>query len=347
MFLTSFVTSAFLAWGAETVRADTDIDPLFASDDILDVRIEAPFSMLTKERPDEEEVPGTFSYTGANGELVEFDIQIRTRGRLRRGKRICAFPPFRLNFKKSQVEDSLFHKQDKLKLVSHCRPNDEPYEQAVISEYLAYRIYNLLTDRSFHARLLRARYVHTDSTREENGYAIFIEHKDRLGKRLGAATINRPKVGIRSIVPEDLNLTSVFQYFIGNTDFSPVASAPDEDCCHNQVLFTRKGELSYTVPYDFDLSGLVNAPYAAPNERFKIRSVRERLYRGRCINNEHLPATLGRFREKRSEIEALIENQEGLDIRARRSMLAFVAQFYRTIDNPKRLKRYIVEACLN
>jgi hypothetical protein len=345
--LTAIVTGAFLSSGAGTVRAETDIDPLFASNDVLDVVIKAPFSMLSDERPDEEEAKGTFSYTGNNGELVEFDIQIRTRGRLRRGKKTCAFPPFRLNFKKSQVKDSLFHKQDKLKLVSHCRPNADPYEQAVIAEYLVYRIYNLLTDRSFHARLLNATYVYTDETREENSYAILIEHKDRLEKRLDAKTIRSTRVGVRSIAPEDLNLASVFQYFIGNTDFSPVASALGEDCCHNQVLLTRGPELSYTVPYDFDQSGMVNAPYAAPNSRFRMTSVRERRYRGRCVNNDHLPATLDLFRERRDEIEALIKNQEGLDTRARRSMLEFVAEFYRTIDSPRRLNRRIVEACLN
>ena len=339
--------AAFLLSGAGAARAETDIDPLFASNDILDVRIEAPFAMLVKERPDEEEAPARFSYTGADGKLVEFDIQIRTRGRLRRGKETCAFPPFRLNFKKSQVKDSLLHKQDKLKLVSHCRPNTNPYEQAVIAEYLVYRIYNLLTDRSFRVRLLNATYVYSDKSREENGYAIFIEHKDRLEKRLDAKTIKTPRVGVRSIVPGNMNLASVFQYFIGNTDFSPVASAPNEDCCHNQVLLTREQELSYTVPYDFDQSGLVNAPYASPNPRFKLRSVRDRLYRGRCVNNTHLPATLDLFRERRDEIETLIENQEGLATKARRSMLDFIGRFYRTIDNPKRLNKEIVEACLN
>lgn len=339
--------ATFLSSGAGTARAEAEIDPLFASDDVLEVRIEAPFTMLTNDRPDEEEAAGTFSYTGANSELVEFDIQIRTRGRLRRGKDICTFPPFRLNFRKSQVKDSLFDKQDKLKLVNHCQRNSRIYKQAIVAEYLAYRIFNLLTDRSFRARLLRVTYVYTDKNdREEREYAIIIEHKDRLGKRLNATTIQATRIDIQRIVPEDLNLTSVFQFFIGNTDFSPVASAPGRDCCHNQVLFTREGELSYTIPYDFDMSGLVNAPYARPNPRFKLRNVRERMYRGRCKNNEHLPATLDLFRERRSEIESLIENQEGLDTKTRRSMLHFIDYFYRTIDNPNRLKREIVEACL-
>ncbi len=336
----------FLLAGAGLALAEADVDPLFRSGDTLEVEIEAPFGMLSRDRPNEEEAPGKFRYRNADGNLVEFDIAIRTRGRLRRGKEICNFPPFRLNFKKSQVEDTLFHKQDKLKLVSHCKHNSEPYEQSLISEYLAYRIFNLLSDKSFRARLLRVTYIFSDKKRDEDGYAIVIEHKDRLEKRLGAKTISTQRVKIGSIQPDDLNLTSMFHYFIGNTDFSPIASVPNEDCCHNQVLFTREGDLSLTIPYDFDQSGIVDSPYSQPNPRFKLRSVRERLYRGRCINNERLPATLEKFRAKRGEIEALITNQDGLSGNTARSMLDFIGQFYRTIDDPKRVARQITKRCI-
>ena len=75
--------------------------------------------------------------------------------------------------------------------------------------------------------------------------------------------------------------------------------------------------------------------------------MRDRLYRGRCDNNEYLPATLDLFRSKRSEIEALINNQEGLSGKTQRSMLDFVGQFYRTIDDPRRLEREITKRCIN
>lgn len=326
--------------------AEDSTDPLFASDAILHAEIEAPFEMLADERPNEDELPGKFRYTADNGELIELDIVIRTRGRLRRQKETCTFPPLRLNFKKKQVDDTLFDKQDKLKLVSHCRNNSHTYEQAVVAEYVVYRILNLLTDRSFHARLLRVNYKFTDERRNIESYAILIEHKERLEKRLNANTTKTEKVKVADLQPEDLNLTSVFHFFIGNTDFSPIASAPDEDCCHNQVLLQRKGDLALTVPYDFDQAGLVGAPHAAPNPRFNISSTRQRVYRGRCVNNQHLPATLDLFRERRGAIEALIREQQGLDKKKSKLMLDFVEKFYETIDKPKRLERAIVEKCI-
>jgi len=320
-------------------------DPLFASNEIIDIEIEAPFDLLTGDRPNKEEVAGKFRYTAEDGSLVEFDVGVRTRGRLRRSKEVCRFPPLRLNFKKSEVKGSLFDKQDRLKVVTHCR-DDARYEQAILSEYLAYRIFNLLTDTSFRVRLLRATYKYNDKDEQIQRYAILIEHKDRIEKRLDAKTTEIQKTQINNLRRPDLNLASVFHFLIGNTDFSPVAAAPGEVCCHNQIMFTREGEPDYTIPYDFDQSGLVNAPHARPNERFDLRTVRDRLYRGRCSNNGYLPSTLQHFNDKRSDIEALIKDQRGLTKRKGKVMLSYINEFYDTINNPRRLNKRIIKKCL-
>ena len=133
---------------------------------------------------------------------------------------------------------------------------------------------------------------------------------------------------------------------IGNTDFSPIAGPKGEDCCHNSTLLGNEGGPLYSIPYDFDMSGLVNAPYAKPDPRFSIRRVTQRLYRGRCVNNDLLPSTLQHFRDKRPEIEALIENQQELTPTTRRLILKYVDSFYGTINNPKAVKRRIVDECM-
>jgi hypothetical protein len=343
----------FLPMFAASAQDNNEPDPLFANDEIIDIEIEAPFGLLTSERPDEEELTGKFRYTADDGSLVEFDVAVRTRGRLRRTKKVCQFPPLRLNFKKSDVKGSLLDKQDRLKVVTHCR-KQQRYEQAVISEYLAYRIFNLLSDASYRARLLRVTYTYTDDDRQVQSYAIFIEHKDRLEKRLNAKTIQIDDPGtekiekamIQDLRRPDLNLTSVFQYFIGNTDFSPVMAAPGEDCCHNQTIFALEGKPNYTVPYDFDQAGLVNAPHAVPSPQFGLRNTRERLYRGRCVNNGYLPSTLKLFNDRRDDVEALVRNQQDLSKGAAKLMLAFIRQFYDTINKPRRLDREIVRNCI-
>ena len=323
-----------------------DFDPLFDSHEVVRVTVDAPFKMLTSDRPDEEEVPGIFRVTTKDGSVLELDVAVRTRGNNRRDKDICKFPPMRLNFKKSQTKGALFHKQDKLKLVTHCASRSASFEQALIKEYLAYRILNLLTDASFRVRLLRITYVYTDDNRSVESYGILIEHKDRLSKRIDATPVAVENVRVSDLRPQDLNLASVFQYFLANTDFSPVATAPDEECCHNQALFAPDDGLHYTIPYDFDRSGWVDAPYATPNPRFGLRSVRERLYRGRCVNNEYLDASLALFRAHRAAIEALVVEQPELSKTSRKKLLRFSGQFYKTIDNPKKLNKTIVKSCI-
>jgi len=322
-----------------------DHDPLFADDEILEVRLEGPFKMLQKERPDEVEAAGSFRFSTVDGAAMELDVNIRTRGNYRRKRKVCEFPPLRLNFRKSQTKDTLFDKQDKLKLVTHCDNDSSRYEQTVLSEYLAYRVLNILTDRSFGVRLLRITYAYTDSNRELESYAILIEHKDRLERRIGGKSIRTERALITDIRPDDLNLASVFHYFLGNTDFSPVGTAPDEDCCHNQALLVNEDALNYTVPYDFDLTGFVNAPHAVVNPRFKLRSVRSRLYRGRCFNLSQLPATLDLFRAKREEIEALSGSRPELLPPTRRHIERYTTEFYETINDPKRVERYLVKKC--
>jgi hypothetical protein len=340
------IVALFLIPVAAPAKDIKDFDPLFSSHDTLEVEIEGPFAMLARERSDEEETEGKFRYTAADGTPVEFDIQIRARGNWRRNPDICKFPPLRINFRKSQTDDTLFDKQDKLKLVTHCEHNSKRYDQAVVSEYLAYRIFNVLTDASYRVRLMKMKYIFTDRSTEIESYGIFIEHDDRLSKRINGEPVETERVAVDTIKAADLNVASMFQYFVGNTDFSPKATAPDEECCHNQSLFTSEDDLYYTIPYDFDQSGLVDAEHAAPNPRFGIRTVRVRLYRGRCVNNDLLPETLQLFHDNRASIEALITNQAELTSSTKRSMFKYIESFYDTIDSPKRVEQRIVDKCI-
>ena len=106
---------------AGAAYAGTDPDPLFASDEIIDVRIAAPFRSIMRVRSNEEYSPATFQFVDSDGNTVLFDAGIRARGHFRRRSDICEFTPLRLNFRKSQTKDTLFDHQDKLKLVTHCK----------------------------------------------------------------------------------------------------------------------------------------------------------------------------------------------------------------------------------
>ena len=59
------------------------------------------------------------------------------------------------------------------------------------------------------------------------------------------------------------------------------------------------------IPYDFDMSGLVNARYAAPPEHLPIRLVRTRFYRGLCQPPAVMDEALAHMLSKKDEIMAM------------------------------------------
>ena len=162
-------------------------DPLFQGDSVIEIRITAPMKSLLRERSDEDYLPGTLTYTEADGSVVELDIGIRTRGNFRRQPRVCPFPPLRVNFKKSQVENTLFHDQDKLKLVAHCRDRSDRYQQHVFKEYLAYRILNTLTRRQLPRHDWRASPILTAEKRTRTGFSTGSSSNTRTACRNGSA----------------------------------------------------------------------------------------------------------------------------------------------------------------
>jgi hypothetical protein len=334
-----------LAAVLSSVAADaSEPDPLFQDHDTLDVTLSAPLTTLVRDRSTEEYVQGTLGYSGDDGKTESLDVKIRARGHSRH--QICDLPPLWLNFKKSQVKDTLFHKQDKLKLAVHCG-DAERYEQTLLREYLAYRILNLATPMSFQVRLLRITWVDTEAQREQQvRYAFLLEHKNRLGKRIDRKDLKIDETSVAALDPAHLNLTSVFQFLIGNTDFSPIAKSEYNECCHNYVLFSNDRDLLIAIPYDFDQAGLVSAPYALPGRQFGIRTVRQRIYRGRCDNNDYVEGSIEHFKAIRNNIFALIETQDGLTRKVRKILATYVQQFYDTADDPRRITRLMINGCI-
>ena len=332
------------ALGAESTGSK-DPAPLFRSNDVLKVTINAPIRQIMRDRSDSEDTPGTLTYEDPEAGETTLDIGIRTRGRFRRQTDVCPFAPLRLNFRKTK--GTLFAKSDKLKLVTHCRSGSKIYTQTILKEYLAYRILNTLTENSFRVRLLRVTYVDSANGKDvDTSYAFLIEHRNQLAKRIGREVSSAETTVVSALDGPETNISSLFQYMIGNTDFSPIKGVPGERCCHNYVLLKSGEDKLLSVPYDFDVTGIVDAPYAVPNPRFRLRNVKQRLYRGRCANNEYLETTMQLFRDRRSAIYGLLDTVPDLSGTNIKKVSRYLDEFYETIDSPKRVDRYIVDKCL-
>ena len=294
-----FITAAL----ALLLAGNTAADPLFQDHSTLKVEISAPLSTLVRERPEEEELPGTFSYTAEDGTRVELDIQVRARGNFR--YKFCDFPPLNLNFRRSQLEGTLLQNQNKLKLVGHCKITRR-YEQSVLREYLAYRLLNAMTDLSFRVRLLEVTWVDSDERRGRMVRSAFlIEHRNRLAARIGMEPREMEFAELSRVQADHLNLTSMFQYLIGNVDFSPIAGSNGE-CCHNYAMFGTNADALVPVPYDFDFSGIVNAPNAELDTERGVELMGQRVYRGYCENNDAVEGSVATFEQLREALYAVV-----------------------------------------
>ncbi|MFQ6045613.1 MAG: hypothetical protein ACE5PT_04540, partial [Gemmatimonadales bacterium] len=147
--------------------ATLDPVPLFESNDVLTLTLEAPLKTIFREREQESEYhPGTLSYETEGGEQARLDVRLKTRGKTRLMRRICGFPPIRIDFRRSQVPGTPFAGQNSLKVVTHCQDRRSEYEQSVLLEYLIYRAFNELTEMSFRVRLAHVTWIDTDDDRD-------------------------------------------------------------------------------------------------------------------------------------------------------------------------------------
>ena len=314
--------------------------PLFDDDSTISMQLIGDFSNLLKEKDKEKSYPATLIYSTQTGS-VEVPVKLQVRGNAR--LKHCKVPGLRIIFPKSGVE-GLFINQRKLKLVTQCRQKSDQYEQYLLQEYLIYKMYSQLTEYSFKSRLVRVDFQDNGKKSQQwNNFAFFIEDKKRMATRLGATVVEKPKVKRSQLAPKETNLVSVFQYMIGNTDYSMLKGEGEESCCHNLRLLD-KGEGYIPVPYDFDFAGLVNPTYAAPAANLGIKKVTQRLYRGFCGGNDQLPDNLELVQANKSTFYAMLDGEK-LTAYTVKKMNRYLDGFYKTINDPKQLDKKIVQKC--
>lgn len=329
------------AAGTNVVETKTVPAPsFFESQDPIEVTLTANISKLRGDKsPEPPWRAATLSYKGPDGNTVTVPLRARTRGIWR--LKTCDFPPLRLNFSSATSRGSIFDKLDKPKLVSHCEDRDG-FEQYILQEFQLYRIYHLLTPVSHHARLLKLTYADSGSGKvRANRYGFLIEQPSALAARLGGKIMEQKGAGAGDLDPYQNALMSVFQYMIGNTDFSVAG-------LHNiELFFTDDGNV-LPIAYDFDFAGAVNARYAVPDMTLNLPNVRRRLFRGYCNDADSYAKVFTLFKEKKPEIYALYNDEIGklMDQSTVKETLRYYDEFYKTINDPRSAKRSIIESCI-
>jgi hypothetical protein len=305
--------------------------PLFASDEPIRITIKGPISTLASKRTGGAQ-PATLTSAG-----LTHPISLAPRGITRLRKETCQFPPLRVEFTQPPPAGSLFQAQRRLKLVTHCR-NGADFQQKVLLEYSAYRIYNLLTPQSFRARLAQIDYVDDGGKPTLSRIGFFLEEIEDVATRNDMRVAHMgPRVALGQIDPTGGARFAVFNYLISNYDWSMRAGPEGDECCHNGRLITAGGPL-IPVPYDFDFSGLVDAPYAGPPEGVPIRTIRDRNYRGYCAHMTPARAVAAQAAARRGEILGVFGAIPGMDPRTSQKAAAFVGGFFSDVASGKIFK---------
>lgn len=320
---------------------------LFDDPSVMKVTLTGPWKTVKRNVKDDVMYPVKLDYIGADGQQHTLDVEVAPRGITRR-LRVCKFPPLKIHFDKDKTKGTEFRGNKSLKLVTYCQANAK-YEQYYVKEFLVYRIYNLLTDFSFRVRPMIIEYKDSEDDDDSiTRFSFLIEDIDDVAERnndfkeLSIASTPHTKLD-----PATTSTFSLFQFMIGNLDWSATGGPKTDSCCHNFRLVGESNESipRYGIPYDFDSSGLVNAHYAAPPDSLKMRNIRQRLYRGFCVFNDQLPESSRLLNEKKADIMALIDNNSYLDERYRKDAINYIEDFYEILNNPKKFERYITDKC--
>ena len=271
---------------------------LFTNDQPLKLSLRFNMTEYTRKKSKEQYLKAILTYHVSDKDSINREIKLKSRGEFRNG--FCDFPPIKLNFKNAEFKKGDQQKIEAIKLVTHCKYGNE---ENLLKEYLIYKLYNVLTDNSFRVRLIDMEYINTYKVKKPlKSYAFLIEPMNLLSVRMNAVEVQSTKLGQKNMTPESMNRMAIFNYMIGNTDWS----VPNQHNCKIlSPLISDKPGFGVIVPYDFDYAGLVNADYAVPYEKLPIKSVTERLYIGFCRPDEEFRgSTEGVRRQKRPVLQS-------------------------------------------
>lgn len=319
---------------------------LFEDTSILTIELDVPISKVNagKKQKSPKQSAGQLRWTDLSGTHRQVSVKIRARGNFRREN--CANPPLRLNFKKKEVQNTLFVGQDKLKLVRPCS-NRKRAEQWAVLEYLIYQNYQLLTGEGFRVRPLLIHYTNGKNNKATTSqFAFAIEAEDEMAARNGGDILVTRRIKRRALDPTSLARLELFQFMIGNNDYSAIRAERGRRCCHNIRLITNREGLGLRpVPYDFDFSGMVDAGYATPPPNVKIRSVKTRYYRGFCQQPHELMRAVTLFNNNRAALYELYSETTLLTAQSKEKARTYLDSFFDTINDPIQLNAKVQRRC--
>jgi hypothetical protein len=309
----------------------------FMDTSVIEVILRTDIKKLIKQKANPTFQPAKLTWKNADssGDVKEA-IRIRLRGNNRR--ETCNLASLMLDFR-VEGENSRLKNLKEMKWVAPCIRNQDG-EQFVLKEYLIYKMYNQLTDKSFRVRLLLITFEdELEKQKSFTQYGFAIEHVDDLKNRVECVEVKETVYASVQTNYNQTTLVSIFQYMIGNTDWS----VPNY---HNIKLLIPKDSPDvkpYIVPYDFDYAGAVNTPYATPNESRPITKVTERYYMGLPRTFEMIKSVTDKFMVQRTTFLNMIKDWPLLNAYHKREMTNFIDSFFEILESDKSIRSTFVD----
>jgi hypothetical protein len=314
---------------------------LFRSDEPLAITITTNLRSLVRERDSLklEKWGAVATVTAGTPAPQTIPVTLRARGHYRRQARNCDFPPIRLDAAKAAARGTILQGNTRLKVTTACRPGSRDYVQYILAEYAVYRAWALLDPLHFRTRL--ARITWTDSlarTAPITTWAFVIEEAGEVADRRGYGVEEAQGALFDDVEATSVRRTALFEWLIGNVDWSISAQ-------HNIGLFRDSAMTIRAAPYDFDFSGAVDARYATPDPRLRIKVVTDRLHRGPCLPPDAWAPVVAHFLSKRAAIDSMYASIPDLDPAYLARIRTFWNRGWRTLEDPKAFRGAIVGEC--
>lgn len=319
-----------LSAGIFSQQTPVSSQQFFLGDSIIKATITTDIKQLRTQKKKPVWQPANIEMYFSDTNVISEQIRVEPRGVDRKAN--CDLAALMLNFKNKT--SPLLSQLKKLKLVSSCSIGNTN-EEFLLNEFLVYKIYNLLSVMSFRVRLLHITYIDSrQKIKPFSQYGFLVEDVKDMAARNNCVEIRNKHFANEALNKYQVTFVSIFQYMIGNTDWA-VGNY------HNIKLIVPKTDTlarPYPVPYDFDYCGLVNAPYAVPDENAGIKNVTERFYMGYPRTIDELQLIVNVFKEKKESINLEIKKFPFLNDKIKRNMIRYIEQFYQLTNSKNAIR---------
>ena len=281
------------------------------------------------------------------------DIHLGVRGMYRLTQ--CDFPPLKVMFTKGSKKFEFSGSGSDLKLVTNCGSlygNQSDQREKVLLEELIYKLYGSYTDLAFKTKIIEMSYKQSNDKEPFNtSFSFFIEKDSKLASRCDLKKAKR-KYGSRPVGTwgrnardfvftertenfnkESLAKLTIFQELIENFDtgininlnpyYSKANSTQRGGSEKNVKRLVNEGlSQVFLIPYDFDMSNLVNGSRRSSNFRKWIQN----------HSNIDLirPYLLELSNKKEKFMEVL--NKSNLNKRSKGNVLKFLKKKFRELE---------------